>query len=38
MREGNVGERLGFDIQRNLGVNLAGQMAAYPDLIKVKRQ
>lgn len=28
--EGNIGERLGFDIKRNLGVNLAGQMAAYP--------
>lgn len=28
--EGNVGERLGFDIKRNLGVNLAEQTAAYP--------
>lgn len=28
--EGSVGERLGFDIKRNSGVNLAEQTAAYP--------
>lgn len=34
--EGSVGERLGFDIKRNSGVNLAEQTAAYPDSIEVR--
>lgn len=28
--ESNAGDRLGLGIKRNLGVNLAGQTAAYP--------